>query len=68
MGRGGGGWEGASWLSAKGLFCSRLAGMCAEPGLGTSPRLGQQRAGRARRESGATRKRFTRAGLLGQIF
>lgn len=49
-GGGGDGWEGASWPPAKGLFCSGLARTCAVPGLGTSPRFWQQRAGSARRE------------------
>lgn len=65
---GGGGWEGASWLSASGLFCSQLAGTCSAPGLGTSPRFWQQRAGSARGELRACEKAFISARLFGQIF
>lgn len=67
-GEGGGGWEGASWPPAKGLFCSGLVRTCAAPGLGTSPKFSVRRAGSALREQRAGRKRFTHAGLLGQIF
>lgn len=65
---GGGGWEGASWPPAQDLFCSGLVGTCAVPGLGTSPKFWQQRAGSARGEHRAVRRRITHAGLLGQIF
>lgn len=64
---GGGGWEGASWPRAKGLFGWGLAGTCAAPGLGTSQRFWQQRARIARRGHRAVRKRFILAGLLGRI-
>lgn len=68
-GAGGGRWLGGSLLAARqGFVLQRLARTCAAPGLGTSPRFWQERAGSARREQRATGKRFTGAGLLGQIF